>query len=1102
MAGKPRRKPRSTIKQLPFGHKLVLNQWIVSLFGFDPPKSEGADKSVPRPMQLLAQKVKDVQEGMTAENLHHFYKALDISLPASARMTPADLLRYEHNIVSHTLAINEKRDRPIIWKYYQWLSLLFAEVYLDRYFTDRDALLEALNGYVSSFNRYWTGEGYDTGITPYDHDDLNKLCLQNATGSGKTLLMHVNFLQFRHYADKSGLKHDLTRTVLITPNDRLSGQHAGELKGSNIASSRLLIDSGDLLSSGKSGLRHVDYTEITKLGETDGQNVIAARSLGDQNLLLVDEAHRGMNSQEERGWFNQRARLSEKGFVFEYSATLKEAVTAANNPEIEAAYAKAILFDYSYRYFYEDGYGKDYRIFNLPRTFAELEFSYLTACLLSFYQQLKLHDDKPADYASYNIEKPLWVFVGSSVTKAAGTQAERATVSDVGKILAFIARFLKHERKSSAEIERILNGNGQETGLLDQAGGDIFAGSFEYLRQIVRQEKRKPADLFRDILDKLFQNSAGGALSIARIKGEENEIMLRVGQAEQPFGLINVGDASGLTSHLAEQEFDNVVIQESQFSQPLFGQINHSGSPVNLLIGSKRFVEGWDCWRVSTLGLMRVGRSEGAQIIQLFGRGVRLKGYDWSLQRSGFSTPGYQPEYINYVETLNVFGIEADFMERFRDFLEEEGLPGNNRKEVFTVPLTVASDIGQPLKILRPRRKHFDGREYDFKRDGAVPPLKTVPDKISRKGVVIDWYPRIQSLESRNRNEAGTKNEDHFSEAHLGFLDYDDLFFRLEKFKRERNWHNLNISKVMIKTLLGDKTWYKLLVPSAKIAFSDFSNVALWQEMAAELLQRLAEEYYNHCKAAFTEPRLELRELETAFITPWLELREAAAGEGSIPEVSEYQLIVDASEKALINDIQLLVDDIAAEKKGIMRAGDLKGCLFGAHLYAPVLHVSKGSKIQIAPVFLNESEFQFLDDLRIYVEGNQNRLSSGGLELFLLRNESRGRGVGFFEAGNFYPDFLLWLVKDGRQHLAFVEPHGLQHEGPGHKKVEFCKVIKNIQRRLNGDNVVLNSFIVTPTRFEKLNWGKTMEELEDLHVLFMVDQKDDYVGKIVERMKA
>ena len=767
---------------------------------------------------------------------------------------------------------------------------------------------------------------------------------------------------------------------------------------------------------------------------------------------------------------------------------MKEAVTAAKRPEIEASYAKTILFDYSYRYFYEDGYGKDYRIFNLPRTFSQLEFSYLTACLLSFYQQLKLYEDKQGIYAPYNIEKPLWVFVGSSVTKATGSKAEKATVSDVGKILAFIAKFLKNEGTSAAEIERILTGNAQETGLLDENGGDIFAGGFVYLQQLMLREGWKPGDLFRDILEKLFQNRAGGELSIARIKGDENEIMLRVGQAEKPFGLINVGDASGLATHIAEQEFDNVAVLESEFAETMFGQINQSSSPVNLLIGSKRFVEGWDCWRVSTLGLMHVGKSEGAQIIQLFGRGVRLKGYDWSLQRSGFATPTHQPELIQYVETLNVFGIEADFMERFRKFLEEEELPRNDQKQVFTVPLAVTYDFGQRLKVLRPRKKRGDGREYDFKRDGAVPALTLIPEKIRQKGVAIDWYPRIQSLESKKGSKLRTKEETVFEAGHLNFLDYDDLFFRLEKFKRERTWHNLNITKSMIRTLLTDRTWYKVVVPSGKMEFSDFGNVALWQEMAAELLQKFSEEYYNYCKAAFIEPRLELREIE--------------AGDGSLPEADEYQLIVDASETALINDIQSLTSDVATRKAGILRAGDLKGCLFGTHLYEPVLHAAKGSRIQIAPVSLNESEFHFLDDLRLFIEKDQARLAAEGIELFLLRNESRGRGVGFFEAGNFYPDFLLWLVKDGRQHLAFVEPHGLQHEGPGHKKIEFHQVIKGIQARLASENVILNSFIITPTRFGKLNWGKTIHELEDMHVLFMEDQKDTYVASIINRMAA
>ena len=53
-------------------------------------------------------------------------------------------------------------------------------------------------------------------------------------------------------------------------------------------------------------------------------------------------------------------------------------------------YAKNILFDYSYKYFYEDGYGKESLILNLKDddyNQEDIARQYFTACLLSFYQQ-------------------------------------------------------------------------------------------------------------------------------------------------------------------------------------------------------------------------------------------------------------------------------------------------------------------------------------------------------------------------------------------------------------------------------------------------------------------------------------------------------------------------------------------------------------------------------------------------------------------------------------------------------------------------------------------------------------------------------------------
>lgn len=1085
---KTARRGRTQANLLPFSQKLVLNQWLISLFGIDPLAEHKEGGRSVRPIQVLGKSLKDTREGLDSDNLHYFYKALDLYWQDKAILTKVELLRYEQNIVSHTQTINDKRSEPIEWKYYQWLSLLFTEVYLDWYFNHRDRLLDEINQYVDRFNQHWANNELVTNITPYSEDELNKLCLQNATGSGKTLLMHVNLLQFRHYAERSPVAHDLTRTILITPNENLSRQHEKGLKESGIAVSRLVMDGDDMLAGIHSGLKQVDYTEVTKLGEEDGDKTLATRNLGDQNLLLVDEAHRGMGSQEERGWFKQRERLSEKGFVFEYSATFKEAVTAAKNPRIEESYAKAVVFDYSYRYFYEDGYGKDYRIYNLPESFDQLRHLYLCACLLAHYQQLRLYQEHKAAFNGYNLEKPLWVFVGASVAKAGGTKDEKIVASDVMQVLQFYAWFLGQREEAARNIELLLTQDGQNTGLTDKQGNDIFAGAFLYLQEKVLDKKTTAQAIYQDILERLFLNRAGGDLSVARIKGDANEIMLRAGQGEEPFGLINVGDAPGLVKHIEEHPHEHIRIEESEFSETLFGVVHESTSPVNVLIGSKKFVEGWDCWRVSTLGLMHVGKSEGSQIIQLFGRGVRLKGYGMSLKRSGFATPTHQPPFIPYMETLNVFGIEADFMEKFRQFLSDEDLPRNDNMSVHTIPLNITYDFDKKLKILRPRRKQSDGKEYDFKRDGPVPMVGVVPQRLQQRRIVVDWYPRIQSIQgSAAAAQQVQQNETWFDEAHLAFLNYDQLYFQLEQFKRERSWYNLNIEVGKLKGLLQDHSWYRIVIPPVQMELNSFANVAIWQSIALELLKRYTEAYYQHAKAAFIEPRLELRDLT----------RE----DENIPDADEYQIFVDASQEALVNKIKQLVNEIQGRQKDLIDLGELKAAWFEPHVYQPILHVNRGSLINIAPVSLNESEYQFVKDLKVYFDANRAQLDKDGIEIFLLRNESRGKGVGFFEAANFYPDFILWQLKDDMQYIAFIDPHGLRHEGNDSAKILLYQEIKAIEKRIDDKNIKLNSFIVSPTNYAALNWSQSKTDLHDQHVYFMNENADIYIKVILSKMR-
>lgn len=157
------------------------------------------------------------------------------------------LLEHDQAIVSVTQRLNEKRlargDAPIVWKYFQYLALLFTEIYLDRYFRDPERLLAALNKRIAAYN----ADCNDTEqLAPFDETDdawsqLNKIAFWMATGSGKTLLMHAHILQYQRFLERHGRLRELNRIILLTPNEGLSRQHLREFEKAGIDEVRFLI---------------------------------------------------------------------------------------------------------------------------------------------------------------------------------------------------------------------------------------------------------------------------------------------------------------------------------------------------------------------------------------------------------------------------------------------------------------------------------------------------------------------------------------------------------------------------------------------------------------------------------------------------------------------------------------------------------------------------------------------------------------------------------------------------------------------------------------------------------------------------------------------
>ena len=152
------------------------------------------------------------------------------------------------------------------------------------------------------------------------------------------------------------------------------------------------------------------------------------------------------------------------------------------------------------------------------------------------------------------------------------------------------------------------------------------------------------------------------------------------------------------------------------------------------------------------MGLLNLGKKEGSQIIQMFGRGVRLKGRDFSLKRSlANERHDIFSLHLDKLETLNVFGIKADYMDKFKAYLQDEGVQAG--QNMLTLDFSVQKNLpAVKLKTLALKDGYKGNQVKSFKRT-MQPELYEVPGqfagKIKKIKTVLDRYPRVQALASK-----------------------------------------------------------------------------------------------------------------------------------------------------------------------------------------------------------------------------------------------------------------------------------------------------------------------------------------------------------------
>ncbi len=1001
---------------------------------------------------------------------------------SSTDMTEEMLWTMGSNIREDLARINSRRNTPILLKYFQYLAALSAEYMLTCLADSPQKLIQELNSFVISKR---------SQIMPsYEKDDpthLSKMAFWMATGSGKTLLMHLNYLQF--------LRHKIfapDNIILITPNEEMSEQHLNEMRLSNIPC-RSFGDSGSIYDNHRQNtVLIMDIHKLTAKKKSKKGISIPPETFAGRNLIFVDEGHKGVGG---NAYFDIRDRLTKNGFAFEYSATFGNAIAANGGPARAKEYARAIVFNYSYGYFHADGYGKDYFILNMDSDTEDKKDILMLGNLLAFFQQKLVFKIHNVELQEYQIAPPLLLLLGASVVGGKSKTEDITPQTDIMEILSFLRRVVSDKDARGrpwlcATVKKILIHN---SGLTAEKDGILFTDKFDF---ISARYDNNIEQLCEEMWQSVFYTSSPAALKFCPLKKtthqKSGEIALRV-EGKKPFALIYVGDTAKLRA-LAEDEtqFGMSNVLEDYMQSPLFPNINRADSPINLLIGAKKFMEGWSSWRVCGIGLINVGRSEGPLIIQLFGRGVRLRGHNWSLKRSGQNivspSKKHLKDVLTILETLNIFGIRANFMSKFRDYLNQEG----QTQESITIPVRVlprkidnklisddesAAELNSKKLFIpeMPSDDSFD-KTVMLEKDDTLGEIQ-----IDLSSSVLLMRPGSADVTTRLSNDIKFNNKTQ------KLIDFDDLYLRmLREYKNNRD--GVIIRRDALPRVLG-KCLYQYDNANG------LPRGARLQMVAFAALCQYAEKQHGKTRRQWQKENMKFSRLQNSgkkqhanFINNYV--------------VSIY---VDNAEdnKKFKKAIKEMVEGASLY---FLNSGKLPRIHFNKHLYQPLLTETAetttlfndiaGKIKHISPPPLNKGEEKFIAELKNYAE--RKNFPADVQEIYALRNQAK-RGVGFYlEDGKmYYPDFILWVVGANRQRLVFVDPHGMRmanhytHE----YKAQLWKYLKNISQDKFPKNLPMemDSYIVSVTSYEDMRkkWGWDKEEFQQNHIFFIEDLADD-----------
>ena len=468
-----------------------------------------------------------------------------------------------------------------------------------------------------------------------------------------------------------------------------------------------------------------------------------------------------------------------------------------------------------------------------------------------------------------------------------------------------------------------------------------------------------------------------------------------------------------------------------------------------------------------------------------------------SLKRS-VAIPGSHPTPLKILETLDVFALRANYMSRFREYLEREGVV-----------------VEEPLQLRLPIRtsKHWlkeglviprldEGKDFTKEVEHIL-----VPE--AGTSVTVDLGGRAEAItsghiiaveEASSGSEAGP-----IPAALLDLVDWSAAYLDVVKHLDARGLRNLAVSPSGIRRIIESPSTYSLFAEERLTNPATLRDMADLQQAVIAILRKYADRYHSVHRRRWESKSMRYLLLDVSDRNLRLTADEQA--------VPSYIVTAPPSQVKLIEEIRRLTETDALYDA---ETGEPPRIHFDRHLYQPLLvdkaHGDPPGDISTTPPRLNASEMRFVEDLRAYWADRKARNPTDTRQVFLLRNLSRGMGVGFFEECGFYPDFILWIKEGDAQRVVFIEPHGMMH-APAYAKDDKAQLHERLPKLARAmapppgvSNVSLDSFIVSTTPYRELqhkyddgSW--TRERFVAKHILFQEDRGTpgyDYIAAIFD----